>query len=86
MQKLTKLDKIHQQGDSAMHERTQASVDLREIPNIDNVGVGGILVSKDNQGKYSITLEVFVEFANGLSREELIEKLRELQALDENWE
>lgn len=85
MQKLTKLDKIHQRGDSAMHERTGAYIDLHEVPNIDNVGVGGILVSKDDNG-YNITIETFVEIASGLSREQLIEKLRALQALDENWE
>jgi len=85
MQKLTKLDKIHQRGDSAMHERTGTSVDLREARNIDNVDVNGILVSKDNKG-YSITIEVFIEFANGLSREQLIEALQKLNAFDENWE
>ena len=86
MQKLTKLDKIHQRGDSAMHERTEASVDLRQVPNIDNVDVNGILVSKDVHGKYSVTIETFVEIASGLTREQLIDKLRVLQALDEDWE
>jgi hypothetical protein len=86
MQKLVRLDKAIQRRDNAMHERTQASVDLHQVPSASNVGVNGILVSKDDQGKYSITLEVFVEFAAGLAREQLIEKLRELQALDENWE
>ena len=85
MQKLTKLDKIHQRGDSACHGATGVNIDLHQVS--DNIaGISGIMVSKDAQGKYNITLEVFVEFANGLSREQLIEKLRELQALDENWE
>lgn len=72
---------IERDQGGACHGPTGGSMRLGGI----NADINSITVSKENNG-YCISLEVIFELSNDLTKEQVVEKLRELQALDNEWE
>ena len=81
MHDLTTWNAVIKRGESACHGPTSKELEIHQT-----VDIRSITVSEDDPGQYSISLEVSFDFCESLSKEQVEVRLRELGALDEEWE
>lgn len=81
----TTWNKVMDCDQVAVHGATSVELEPHQISGVGKMGINSVTVSKESNG-YEISLEVCFDLCSGLTKEQVIAKLRELQALDGDWE
>jgi hypothetical protein len=84
MQDLTTWHDAIKPYGNACHGPTGVSLALHNIH--DAGDVHSVSVTENSDGTYDISLNLLVDYCSGISKEQVIKKLRDLQALDDEWE
>lgn len=79
---MTTWEKAIKCCESAVHGPAGESTSLDGI----NADINSIIVTKEHDGNYSIHLEVIFISGEDITAEQVVKFLKELSALDEEWE